>query len=107
MANISDVMEFIVDNSHSELEPEDIAEIFDKLIWTLDDNGESLLRVQSEWLRGECKKRILIALSMKEVFPYDTEEALQEGFALILTKFPDLKSMCDQIHLNWKKQFSG
>ena len=49
--SIADIMEWLLGESVANLPPEGLADVFDRLIWCLADNGYELLQVRDAWLR--------------------------------------------------------
>ncbi len=103
---ISDIMSYIVEHRAANLPPDAIAEVLDRLIWCLSDNGEGILDERKIWLSSEDLFKIEIALAMDETFPYETREGMVTKFNEIVEKWPKLKKRCDEILLEWDKQFN-
>jgi len=107
MITIEEVMTYLVRNSVPGLPPNSLAEVFDRLIWCLTDNGEGMLRVRKDWLECDDPAKIEVALNMSETFPCDTREEMVELFDKITDKWPRLTDRCDEIIRMWDQQFSG
>lgn len=102
--NINSIMSFFIENSAPNLPPEALAEVFDKLIWCLSDNGEGILEVRKEWIAGDDLFKVEVALAMTETFPYETREEMVIRFDEIVNKWPDLESRCSEILSEWDQQ---
>lgn len=94
MTEIRALMEFLVEDRAPGVPAEAIAEVLDRMIWCVADNGESILEVRDEWLESGDEYRIAIALSMNDVFPFNTRPQLEEGLAGIALRFPSLRGKC-------------
>jgi len=89
-----DLMNFLVDHAAPDLPAAALGAILDRLVWCLDDNGNELLRIREEWLRGDDRKRVEIALSMEEVLPFDEHDRdlmLHE----LARRWPHLRPRCE------------
>lgn len=94
MTEMSAFMESLVDDRAPGVPAEAIAEVLDRLIWCVDDNGEKILEVRDRWLESGDEYRISVALSMNDVFPFNTKEQLEERLAEIALRFPSLRRKC-------------
>lgn len=94
---ISEVMSYLVKNCVPNLPPYAIAEVFDRLIWCLSDNGEGILNVRKDWLSGDDFFKVKVALAMTETYPYETRDEMVSKFNEIKEKWPMLKEQCDKI----------
>ncbi len=97
MTTTQEVMDFLVRRRAMELKLEVIADLFDRLIWILDDNGQELEVVREKWLEGDDPVRVEIALQMSETFPYYEREKMERIFEDIGNKWPNLKSICEEV----------
>lgn len=102
---IETIMNYLLENKAPNLSPNALAEIFDRLIWCLNDNGKALLKVRNKWLNSEDYNKVAIALSMKETFPYNNKEDRTNNFNRIKSRWPSLSEKCDEIMQAWNKQF--
>lgn len=66
---LATAMDLLVRHRAPSLAPEALADVFDRLIWCLDDEGAALLSVVEAWLLGDDRDRVEIALAMTESFP--------------------------------------
>jgi hypothetical protein len=103
MLQIEDIMDYLVRESHPELPPDSLAEVFDKLIWCLNDNGSGLEQVRAKWIEGDDLYRAEVALSMKETYPYKEYSVMVEKLGIVEQKWPRLKELCQSIIESWDK----
>lgn len=94
MTEMRAFMESLVDARPSGVPPEAIAEVLDRLIWCVADSGEEILGVRDAWLASQDEYRIAIALSMHDVFPFNTRFELEQGLSSIALRFPGLRRRC-------------
>jgi hypothetical protein len=104
MITIEQVMTYMLRNSVPGLPPASLAEVFDRLIWCLADNGEGLLNVRKDWLECGDPAKIEVALNMSETFPYDTREEMIKKFDKITEQYPRLSNRCKEIVMMWDQQ---
>ena len=74
-----------------------LAEVFDRLIWCLADNGASLLHVRESWLKSAEKDRVGVALAMDETYPFNDVTEMQRVFAKITERWPEFQSRCTEL----------
>lgn len=74
-----------------------LADIFDRMIWCLDDQGAALLQVREDWLASDDRGRVEVALAMDETFPFNDVKKMDEVLAQISAKWPDLSATCQNI----------
>src|SRR5262249_3917204 len=100
--NVQAMMDLVIENSAPGLEPEVIADLFDRLIRILADNGAALHRIVRGWLEdGSDLRRLRIALAMDEVFFYDQRSELQADFQRLTSRGPELDAACKRILAAW------
>ncbi|MEO7731168.1 MAG: hypothetical protein ABIY55_09370 [Kofleriaceae bacterium] len=104
---MAQVMDFLFAQRVDGLPPAALAEVFDRLIWCLVDNGGALLEVRESWLTSDDKARVEIALAMDETYPFNKLEKMDSVFAKIATKWPDLASRCEKIAAARRAQSPG
>ena len=97
IADMAFVMDLIYMHRAPALRPEDLAEIFDQLVWCLEDNGAALLQVREDWLMSDDRGRVELALAMREVFPFDDAAQMAEVLGRISVKWPDLRATCEAL----------
>ncbi len=81
-----------------------LAEVFDRLIWCLDDNGKELCAVRTEWLHSSNRARVEVALAMAETFPCNNRAEMVSLFDRIVENWPALQSACEEWLDTWDKQ---
>jgi len=74
-----------------------LAEVFDRLIWCLSDQGASLLQVRESWLKSDEKDRVEIALAMNETYPFNDAREMEVAFGRITGRWPELGSRCAEL----------
>lgn len=74
-----------------------LAEVFDRLIWCLADQGDSLLQVRESWLESSEKERVEIALAMDETYPFRNAEKMEAVLERIATRWPELRPRCIEL----------
>jgi len=79
------------------LGPEVFAELFDSLVWTLDDNGTAVVRLCEEWLASGDRERVEVALEMDELCPFTDPSMLVGALDRISRLWPDLSSKCQRL----------
>lgn len=101
VATTEEMMEFLWQRRVSNLPPAALAEVFDRLIWCMDDNGAELLRVRAKWLTSDDIEKVRIALAMDEVFPGNTREAIATLCAGLVSRWPELQPECERLLQAW------
>ena len=91
---IAQVMTFLYSQRAPSLPASALAEVFDRLIWCMADQGAGLLLEREYWLRSEEKGRVEIALAMDETYPFGDISEMEMVFAKISERWPDLKPRC-------------
>lgn len=81
-----------------------LADIFDRLIWCLSDNGADLLVVREQWLRSSNKRKVTLALLMNEVFPFESAEEMNQQLGQVAERWQDLRPLCDNLIRGREKQ---
>jgi len=87
-------MEYFVAHRANNLPADAFAEIFDRLIWCLDDNGDAISAVTREWLQSTDEYKVEIVLSMNDQFPFPTRAQMEEHLPKIALRFPRLREKC-------------
>lgn len=104
MLSTFSMMEFIVENRAAELSPKVLADLFDRLIWIMNDNGYSISKVRQQWLAGSDILRLEVALLMSETFPFNSRLEMEQEFLRISNSWPQFRGVCDQILEQWDLQ---
>src|SRR5262245_9771781 len=92
-----EMMEFLFERRAPNLPHAGLAEIFDRLLWCMDDNGSEVDQVIQKWVAGDDQAKVRIALAMSEMYPAKSREELTDLFARITKRWPELKANCDAI----------
>lgn len=95
--SISAVMDYLYERSPRNLPPGALAEVFDRLVWCLDDNGAGLGRHREAWLQGGDKRRVAIALAMDEFFPFRDQRRMEEVLIAISGRWPEFSARCTDL----------
>ena len=90
-------MDFLFDHRVPGLPPTALAEVFDRLIWCLADQGEMLLNVRQSWLASDDRDRVEVALAMNETYPFTKLEEMEATFRKIVSRWPDLEPRCAEM----------
>jgi hypothetical protein len=90
-------MDFLMSHRAPSLPPIALAEVFDRLIWCLADNGAALLQVRESWLRSEDRDRVEVALAMNETYPFTRFEDMRAALTRITSRWPDLEPRCAEL----------
>lgn len=91
------VVEFLYAHRAPNLPPSALAEILDQLLWSLDEQGQEILRVQETWLSSDDKDRVEVALAMNQVFPFDDMHTMTTKFQEIVGRWPEFAARCAAI----------
>jgi hypothetical protein len=93
--NTEQMMNFLFSRRVIDLPHTALAEVFDSLIWCMDDNGEEITNTQKCWLECGDLDKVKIALSMTSVLPYKDLKEAEFEVAAIKKNHPDLDSLCE------------
>ncbi len=104
LATTREMMEFLWLRRAKNLPPNGLAEVLDRLLWCMDDNGLEILAVRGEWLAGDDIGKVRVALSMSEVFPFSTREEMTSVFDRLVARWPEVRPDCERIIENWDRQ---
>jgi len=96
-ASVFDVMEFLLANMAPNLPPGALAEVFDRLIWCLADNGKELLAIRDSWLQGDDRRKVAIAIAMDETLPFDGGSQMRGNLEKIADRWPEFTERCDEL----------
>lgn len=101
------VMNFVVDHRAPAVEPRSFSDLFERLVWLQSDNGNNIHAVLRQWLEGEDRYRIDVALGLEETFVFDTRKELVDSFARILQRWPELNARCEEIMESWDRSVTS
>ena len=105
MRDIEQLMEYLYVHRAPSLPPDALAEVFDRLLWCLDDdNGSDLMRVVETWLQSSDRDRVEIGLAMNEVFPFDERTQMESVLRAISSKWPNLTTRCAEVQASRRAQ---
>ena len=97
MKPIDNIAEYLFSRRAKNLPPNALAEVFDRLIWCMDDNGKEICEAIKEWLEGNNSEKIEIALYMESVSPYPTYKEMDITLKHISKKYPQFQEKCHEI----------
>lgn len=103
MTTLRDALYTLLDRRAPALSAEALSDVFDRLIWILDDNGAVIADVRREWLRGTDRYAVEVALAMQETLPFKTLEEFEPIAADIISRWPDLARACEVLKSGWAK----
>ena len=89
------------------VEPKWLAEVLERLVWLMDDNGTEIVEALAEWVTGSDREKIDIALAFEEISLFDERTEMSEAFDKLCSQYPDLRTRCDEILAIWDTQFAG
>lgn len=104
---ITEAIETIVGARAGSLPAIVLAEVLDRLIWCIDNNGEDIIRLQLQWFKGNDDYRAEIALAMSEAFPFSNVQEARDVLAVLQKKWPHLSAPCNTFPENWQKELRG
>ena len=103
MKSFEDIANYLFANRAKALPPRALAEVFDRLIWCLDNDGGEILKIQREWLSCQDVEKVKIALAMTEVFPFESRDQMNDILASISAKWPELRVKCERFAEPWRR----
>ena len=106
MNQVASSIEILFQNRVHGLPASYFADVLDRLIWCLSDNGSSVLEMQLEWLSSEDPDRVEVALAISEVELFQTEADARNQLRRISERWPHLRAAC-QRHLLMRKGAMG
>jgi hypothetical protein len=96
-----DIMETLAQRLAPALPGAALSDVFDLLIWTVDDNGADIVRVLREWVSSDDVVKVDAALSVKELFLFDSREKMVANLVPVKERFPELAPKVDQVLGRW------
>lgn len=97
MANDMSVADFLFEHRARGCSPDVLADILDRLVWIMDDNGEQICTAVEGWLRSSDRSRVEVALGMREVFPFRDAREMETVLSNVGSTWPDLAARCNSI----------
>jgi hypothetical protein len=95
------IMAGLVDGLRPDLPGSVLGEVFDRLIWVLDDNGVALIAICREWVAGPDRRRVEAALSVSDGFLYESRAELERHLLPATERWPALAPRVAQILTGW------
>ena len=94
MSQTLDIAEYLFEHRARRLPAKSLADILDRLIWIVDDNGGQICATIERWLRSDDRDRIEVALLCDETFPFNDAREMDSQLDRISAKWPELESVC-------------
>ena len=107
MISIEDVMNFLIEERAPYLDPKVLANMFDRMIWTLNDNGAEITKVTADWVEGDDEYKVEVALLMEESFPYNDRATMEEQFSRLRGRWPRFGTLCERVLQQWDMTMTG
>lgn len=98
------IADYIFERRSTDTESAWIADILERLVWLLDDNGEEILSTMRQWIEHADLDRVRVALAFREVFLYQTRTEMVKAFDTLGSRFPELRERCDEILTEWDSE---
>ncbi|MEU0540653.1 hypothetical protein ABZ319_12340 [Nocardia sp. NPDC005978] len=80
---------------------EDFVDVFETLVWKLEDNGEEMFTVLSEWLEGDDRLKIEAALNSNGGFIFSTNLEMSTAFEKLVHRYPEFRELTMDILRRW------
>jgi hypothetical protein len=93
---MAEVMDYLFDHRAAGLPADGLAEVFERLVWCLEDNGAALDSIGEEWLRGDDPARVEVMLAVNEWFPFKDPLEMEAVFTRIAARWPELAPRCTE-----------
>lgn len=97
-------MEYLFENRAPQLPADALAEVFDRLVWCLSDNGAELLKVREAWILSDDKERVEIGITMGEFFPFLDPGKMEDVLCAVAEKWPEFGDRCNYLIQSRRKQ---
>lgn len=101
---VENIAEMLFRRRASNLPPNALAEVFARLVWTMDDNGTEIFHTLRQWIESGDVERARIALAFDEGFLYGAFNETIEAFNRLCLRFPELRPACDKNLAAWDQQ---
>ena len=96
MDKIANTIETLFAQSAGGLPAKYFADVMDRLVWCLGDNGAAIVALQQRWLAGDDPEKVEVALALSEVEPFANEDEARTQLKRISERWPHLRSACEQ-----------
>jgi hypothetical protein len=94
-----DVADYLFERSRGVIRawPRGLAELFELLVWTMDDNGAEVMRAVERWLLSDDFERVRVAVELREVFPFRHRAEMDAALAVVKARWPELAERCESL----------
>jgi hypothetical protein len=94
-----DVADYLFEHSRGVIRewPRGLAEVFELLVWTMDDNGAEVMRAVERWLLSDDPERVRVAVEVREVFPFRHLAEMDAALEVVKARWPEVASHCDRL----------
>ena len=87
----------IVERAAPSAEPQWLADVLQRLVWIMDENGAEVMGAVERCLQGNDERKLRVALAIDDVFPFQSEERMAEVLRRVAEKWPEHRARCDQL----------
>ena len=100
------ITEEIFERRAKNAKPEWVADLFQRLVWLLSDNGEEIVQTLGRWVDSGDLERSRVALAFQDVFLFSTRDQMVEAYGRLAARFPQFRTECDATLKRWDNQFA-
>lgn len=100
------IAEEIFERRAKNAKPAWMADLLQRLVWLLNDNGEEIVNTLGRWIDSGDLERARVALAFQDVFLFSTRDQMVEAYGQLATRFPQLRPECDATLKRWDNQFA-
>jgi hypothetical protein len=101
---VENIAEYLFRRRARSLPDHTLADIFGRLVWTMDDNGTEILHTLCRWIDAGDLGHARAALDIDECFLYQSRDTMVAAFDGLCARFADLRSLCDEKLAAWDAQ---
>jgi hypothetical protein len=101
---VTEALETIVEARAKNLPVSALAEVLDRLMWCMDDNGHTIVQLQLQWLKENDEYRAGIALTMSEAFPFSNMQEARDALGALQERWPHHGAACSSFLEKWQKE---
>jgi hypothetical protein len=104
MTDHVDIAEWLFVRRARDLPSKALADIFDRLVWIVDDNGGEICATLERWLKSSDRDRVEVALQVDGVFPFRDAHEMEAVLSRVASTWPDFAERCRKIMDTRRKQ---